>query len=64
MKDIGKSVDAANSWNRIDANGQAVAISFDNDVQLFVAMKQGEEVDKDCSCNSAFMEKVMPDSAK
>ena len=46
--------------NRIDENGQAVPISLDNDVQLFVSMKQGEEVDKDCPCNSAFMEKVMP----
>ena len=49
--------------NRIDENGQAVPISLDNDVQLFVSMKQGEEVDKDCSCDSAFMEKVMPEVA-
>lgn len=47
------------SGTRIDSNGDEQLLELD-DVELFVAVQQGDVVDEDVSCDSTFMLDVIP----
>ena len=45
---------------RTKKDGQQVEITI-SDVQLYVQVQQGDEIQKDCSCDSSFMLETIPE---